>query len=374
MPSKTLYLLTLSTLVAGAFAEFTGTFKYTYPPIQAIPPVDSAQVKQWLSEIDMTKVPKVPVVKCNGQTPNSSSDSACDWSNTGCTTGDITVCPKGEWGLTYDDGPTQYSPTLYDFLAKSNQKATLFYIGSQVHDYWKNALMGCGAGHQIGVHTWSHNPSTCLTNEQFVAEIKWTETIINEVCGVIPKYFRPPYGDVDDRIRGLLTQMGYKNVIWDLDTNDWDLPPGGKLTVDKVDASFAGWIANAPKDTTGHICLEHELYNSTVSEAIKWLPKLQSAFTVKTVADCLGDANPYRSGSPNVTVSASASISSASASASASTTPSAPSSIPAAAASGSTGNTTSTPTSTPASLASKSGVASGVVVAVVAVLVAALVL
>lgn len=94
------------------------------------------------------------------------------------------------WGLTYDDGPTQFSAQLYDFLDLTEQKATLFYIGSNVVTNWQSARRACGAGHQIAVHTWSHNPSTTLTNEQFVAEVKYTELAIKELCGVTPTYFR----------------------------------------------------------------------------------------------------------------------------------------------------------------------------------------
>lgn len=94
------------------------------------------------------------------------------------------------WGLTYDDGPTTFSPQLYDVLDTTDQKATLFYIGSNVVTNPEIARRACGAGHQIAVHTWSHNPSTTLTNEQFVAEVKYTEMAIKELCGFTPTYFR----------------------------------------------------------------------------------------------------------------------------------------------------------------------------------------
>lgn len=47
------------------------------------------------------------------------------------------------------------------------------------------------AGHEIAMHTWSHSYMTTLTNEEVVAELKWTEQIIKEVIGVSPKYYRP---------------------------------------------------------------------------------------------------------------------------------------------------------------------------------------
>ncbi|KAG0042904.1 chitin deacetylase [Gryganskiella cystojenkinii] len=276
---------------------FDGTFKNAYPPQFAIASTNTPLVAQWLKELNMSAVPNFPVVPFSASgaptNPTAIPAAACDWTETGCVNKDIIQCPKGVWGLTYDDGPTEFSEQLYDALDKTNQKATLFYIGSNVIQNWQAARRACGAGHQIAVHTWSHHPSTSLTNEQFVAEVKYTEMAIKELCGFTPVYFRPPYGDIDNRIRGLLDQMGYTSVIWDLDTDDWMMAPGGKRTIDQVDTAFDQWIAAAPKDTTGHICLEHELYQNTVNAAIANLPKLQATWKTMPVSACMNDPHPY---------------------------------------------------------------------------------
>ncbi|GJJ68093.1 chitin deacetylase [Entomortierella parvispora] len=277
---------------------FNGTFANPYPPQFTIAATNTPLVAQWLKELNMTAVPNFPVVPFTAggdpSNPKAIPADACDWTETNCINKDIIQCPKGVWGLTYDDGPTEFSEQLYNALDKTDQKATLFYIGSNVLQNWQAARRACGAGHQIAVHTWSHHPSTSLTNEQFVAEIKYTELAIKELCGFTPTYFRPPYGDIDNRIRGLLTQMGYTSVIWDLDTNDWMMAPGGQRTMAQVDQAFDQWIAAAPKDTTGHICLEHELYQNTVDAAIANLPRLQQTWKTMPVSACVNDPHPYK--------------------------------------------------------------------------------
>ncbi|KAG0047499.1 hypothetical protein BGZ83_007448 [Gryganskiella cystojenkinii] len=277
---------------------FNGTFAGAYPAQNVIAPTDTDLVKGWLAAINMTAVPVFPVVPFTASgdpaNPGSIPADSCDWTSTNCINKDLVTCPLGVWGLTYDDGPTTFSAQLYDFLDTTNQKATLFYIGSNVIQNWQAARRACGAGHQIAVHTWSHNPSTSLTDEQFVAEVKYTEMAIKELCGFTPTYFRPPYGDIDNRIRGLLWQMGYTSVIWDYDTNDWMMAPGGTRTMAQVDAAFAGWIANAHNDTTGHITLEHELYANTVDAAIANLPKLQATWKTMPVSACMNDPHPYQ--------------------------------------------------------------------------------
>lgn len=75
-----------------------------------------------------------------------------------------------------------------------------------------------------GSRRWSHHALTTLTNEQIVAEIKWTEKAILDATGLRVRYMRPPYGDVDNRVRFVLKKLGYTVVDWGGDTfdsNDW---------------------------------------------------------------------------------------------------------------------------------------------------------
>ncbi|KAG0285744.1 chitin deacetylase [Linnemannia gamsii] len=239
---------------------FSGTLVGVYPPQDKTAPTDTPLVKQWLQELNLTAIPTWPVVPFTAagdpQNPTAIPAASCDWTETNCINKDLTTCPLGVWGLTYDDGPTEFSGKLYDFLDTTDQKATLFYIGSNVIQNPALARRACGAGHHIAVHTWSHNPSTSLTNEQFVAEVKYTEMAIKELCGFTPTYFRPPYGDIDDRIRSLLWAMGYTS--------------------------------------TGHMTLEHELYQNTVDAAIANLPKVQATWKTMPVSACMNDAHPYK--------------------------------------------------------------------------------
>lgn len=72
--------------------------------------------------------------------------------------------------------------------------------------------------------SWSHHALTTLTNEEIVAEIKWTEKAILDATGLRVRYMRPPYGDVDNRVRFVLKKLGYTVVDWGGDTfdsNDW---------------------------------------------------------------------------------------------------------------------------------------------------------
>lgn len=76
--------------------------------------------------------------------------------------------------------------------------------------------------------SWSHHALTTLSNEQIVAEMKWTEKAIEDATGYRVKYMRPPYGDIDNRVRFVLKKLGYIVVDWTgdtFDTNDWKSKP-----------------------------------------------------------------------------------------------------------------------------------------------------
>ncbi|KAG2237530.1 hypothetical protein INT48_005566 [Thamnidium elegans] len=291
-----------------------------YPSPWASPDTKSNEVQDAYNKIDWSLVPKAPVRKQNskGFVPDTdgSKDPYCWWSDTNCVTPkiripqDIYQCPtKGDWGLSYDDGPfNRYTdenaavenpyaePALYNFLAEhNNQKANLFYIGSNVATYPAAAKRAFNDGHYICVHTWSHPAMTTVTNAQAVAEFYWSLKAIKEATGVTPKCWRPPQGDVDDRIRSIAWQMGMRTVLWDEDSNDWAMPApgGGDLPESTVDGYFKGWIADADKQTHGHIVLEHELNSATVNMTMKWLPTLQKVFNVVPALACNNVTQPY---------------------------------------------------------------------------------
>ncbi|KAI9248174.1 hypothetical protein BY458DRAFT_526585 [Sporodiniella umbellata] len=294
-----------------------------YPEPWGEPKTDHPEIKAVMKAIDWSKVPKSSIRKVSSSGDlimkgyNEGKDPDCWWTDSNCVKPkvsylpeDIYMCPNADdWGLNYDDGPLNPSdedkelskyaePELYNFLAKTkNQKATLFYIGSNVATFPEAAKRALNDGHVLCIHTWSHPQMTTQTNEQVVAQLYWSLRAVKEATGVTSKCWRPPYGDVDDRVRAIAWQMGMRTISWNADTNDWDMPGegGGKLSPKKVDGYFDGWIKDrkANKNKEGLIVLEHELNNATVKMTEKWLPKIQEVFNVNTIQHCMNISQPY---------------------------------------------------------------------------------
>ncbi|KAH8927198.1 carbohydrate esterase family 4 protein [Atractiella rhizophila] len=277
-----------------------------YPALDITPPTNSPEVQEWLSQIDMSIVPNIPVNNKNGcanntaAAGNATSSGTCWWTCGHCTRDtDVTFCPaKNDWGLSYDDGPGPYTPKLLDYLDTENIKTTFFIVGSRAISRPNMLQYEYLKGHQLAVHTWAHPEMTTLTNEQVVAELGWTKKVIKDITGVTPKYWRPPFGDVDDRVRNIALQMGLITVIWTTsggvtyDTQDWQIP-GGVVNLSTVETNFNNILNGANTIDTGFIVLEHDLYQQTVDLAIDVvLPQALalSNLKLKTIINCLGNS------------------------------------------------------------------------------------
>lgn len=82
---------------------------------------------------------------------------------------------------------------------------------------------------------------TGLTNEEVFAELYYTAKAIRQVLGystrpsndladlAAPRCWRPPYGDIDDRVRTWAYAMGLESILWDQDTNDCASSDGDSL-------------------------------------------------------------------------------------------------------------------------------------------------
>lgn len=280
-----------------------------YPPLDKVPPTDSDVVKSWITRIDMSKVPNIPPTGldgCSNTTFNadaiakSGPDNRCWWTcGNGCTRStDITVCPsKGTWGATFDDGPSEYTPNVLQYLDQNKLKATFFIVGSRAISHPEILRAEYMASHQLCIHTWSHPSLTTLTNEQIVAEMAWSMKAFKDILGVVPNCARPPYADVDDRVRYIFNAMGLKTVLWtrngddNFDTNDWRTVDGS-TTAQQAVQKFQGILSSQSSLSTGFIVLAHDLFPQTVALSLNnFLPSaLKSGLKVQPVSTCSGQS------------------------------------------------------------------------------------
>jgi chitin deacetylase len=224
----------------------------------------------------------------------------------GCDTADdVLNAPDGQLALAFDDGPLEpQSQTLYDYLFQQNQRATHFMIGTNIleaPDLFVTAFQR--NGDDVACHTWSHNYMTTLTDTQVVGELGWSLQIMHDSNGGrVSKIWRPPYGDVDNRVRAIAKYVfNLTTVIWNHDTEDWTMGSPGGATPESVAASLNTWLTG-PK-SPGLIILEHELSTDSVAAFIAAYPQMKSTgWNISAVPDALGISWYQNTANDNTTV------------------------------------------------------------------------
>ncbi|GAW02877.1 carbohydrate esterase family 4 protein [Lentinula edodes] len=293
---------------------------YSYPPVvnqlSAFPSIweaasilsdDSAAQAKWDSI--SANIPSNISVKTQPPASNYSSDDPdCWWTYSLCTEPklsglpvDISAAPEpSTLGYGFDDGPNCSHNAFYDFLLNQNQKATFYYIGSNVADWPLEAQRALADGHEICAHTWSHPYMTTFSSEAAFAELWYSVRLLMQMIklavGVTPTCWRPPYGDVDDRIRSIAHALGLQTIMWGYDSEDADIN-GQSITDQTVVTNYNNFITTASNGTfnfTGAIILTHELNNFTMSEAVQFYPQLKSSFQhIVPVGVSLNKTQPY---------------------------------------------------------------------------------
>jgi len=202
----------------------------------------------------------------------------------------IRECGSGEgskmWAMTFDDGPhPTNSRIVYDDLKTKNIPGTFYVIGGNMVTASMTGKRIVDEGHEIGLHTWSHPALTTLPNDQVVAELVWNAKAIYEVSGVVPRYLRPPYLDIDERVHAILKAMDIVPVLSNRDTNDFGMQYGGR-TPEQLLSDLDGYVSQSA-NPNGVISLQHDFFEPAARVAPQVNAKISAAgYKIVKVSDC----------------------------------------------------------------------------------------
>ena len=135
--------------------------------------------------------------------------------------------------LTFDDGPTpEITEWVLQTLNDYSAKATFFCIGKNVEsnpEIFQNILKD---KHSIGNHTYDHLKGWKTKTKKYIGNTELTDSVIsfqvqnsiytNDNKMSLPKLFRPPYGKFKTKQSKRLQKLGYRIVLWDVLSYDWD--------------------------------------------------------------------------------------------------------------------------------------------------------
>ncbi|MFA6409156.1 MAG: polysaccharide deacetylase family protein [Gammaproteobacteria bacterium] len=138
--------------------------------------------------------------------------------------------------LSFDDGPNgKYTEEVLDILAKHNIHATFFVVGEDVAHHADLIKKIYNAHHVIGNHSFSHPNFSTLPSEKVAPELQKNSALIYGMTGAVPALFRPPYGVCSNASAEITAELGYKTILWDDITNDYDIK---KTTANKIAADI----------------------------------------------------------------------------------------------------------------------------------------
>ncbi|AZA81037.1 polysaccharide deacetylase family protein [Chryseobacterium lactis] len=126
-----------------------------------------------------------------------------------------------EVALTFDDGPTEFTPKFLDLLKEHQIKATFFCIGKQIEKYPETFQRIIAEGHTVGNHTLSHSNSTgFLSTSKMIEEIENCDQVMNDVGNIKTNLYRPPFGVTNPNIAKAISKTSKHSIGWNVRSLD----------------------------------------------------------------------------------------------------------------------------------------------------------
>lgn len=175
--------------------------------------------------------------------------------------------------LTFDDGPIPgITPWVLEQLREFQAKATFFCIGENVEKHPEVFQKVISEGHRIGNHSFHHLNGWKTSTSEYIKDVLITEELLEKEYprNPKPKLFRPPFGKIKNSQARKLTEQGFKIVMWDVISWDFDSDI-------RKDACYRNVIENA---TEGSLIVFHD--SEKASKNLKYvLPKVLKYFSEK---------------------------------------------------------------------------------------------
>ncbi|KFC24728.1 polysaccharide deacetylase family protein [Chryseobacterium sp. FH1] len=182
-----------------------------------------------------------------------------------------------EVALTFDDGPTEFTPKFLDVLKENNVKAIFFCIGKQIEKYPETFQRIIAEGHTVGNHTFSHSNNTgFLSTSKMVEEIEKCDEVIFKAGNIRTDLYRPPFGVTNPNIAKAIKKTAKKSIGWNVRSLD--------TVTDDEKKIYSRITKNLKK---GSIILLHDTSEKTYNVLVELLLFLErekySTFTIDSI-------------------------------------------------------------------------------------------
>jgi peptidoglycan-N-acetylglucosamine deacetylase len=119
------------------------------------------------------------------------------------------------------DWGEEYLPGILEALERKQSKATFFVTGRWAKKNPELLKEIANRGHEIGNHGYSHPHPDRISIAANEEELAKTEKIVQGLTGIKMVFYAPPYGERGTPGLRAAQNLGYRTILWTLDTVDW---------------------------------------------------------------------------------------------------------------------------------------------------------
>ncbi len=176
--------------------------------------------------------------------------------------------------LTFDDGPSgRFTRSLLAGLEERGVKATFLLCGYRLREYPQTGQAIFDAGHEIGLHGFTHKSMANMSCARIEKELQDTLALLPEGCE--PAFLRPPGGETTRAVRQAAKNQGLAVLNWSVDPRDW-----ATHNAAAVEQAVTGACGD------GDIILLHDMCDSSVAAALAIVDALKAqGFQFVTVSE-----------------------------------------------------------------------------------------
>ncbi len=131
---------------------------------------------------------------------------------------------KREVALSFDDGPSSFTPKILRILNRTHTPATFFVIGRQAKLFPRYVREETLQGSEVGDHTETHPFMSQLSPAAQRAQIVDAADAIHTAGAPFPSLWRPPYGAFNQVTLAILRSRQMLMALWTVDTSDYARP------------------------------------------------------------------------------------------------------------------------------------------------------
>lgn len=184
--------------------------------------------------------------------------------------------------ITFDDGPSTFTPHLLDMLDEAGIHATFLMLGKNASFYPDIVKRALAEGHEVGNHSYSHPNLRKLSYESIEEQLSKTNDILRSL-GADPKVIRPPYGNSNANVEAAAEKLGLKVITWNMDSLDWKRLPADYSKIPNE------WGRPWEPGRAHGVYLFHDIHKRTVDDFPRMLAELKAAGCQRfvTVSDYL---------------------------------------------------------------------------------------